>query len=69
MSLPGDEGPDWFNHKTRGFSLSVQLPPNWFDNKFLGFAVCAVREGCGINYHTFPLSAACLCTFKGNCGV
>ncbi|PRQ37300.1 putative leucine-rich repeat domain, L domain-containing protein [Rosa chinensis] len=41
MSLPGSEVPDWFNHHSSGFSLSVQLPPNWFDSKFLGFAICA----------------------------
>ncbi|PRQ59962.1 putative TIR domain, winged helix-turn-helix DNA-binding domain-containing protein [Rosa chinensis] len=68
MSLPGSEVPDWFNHQSRGFSVSVQLPPNWFDSKFWGFAICAVRVCQGLIDDTSPLSAACVCTFKGNRG-
>ncbi|KAK9914147.1 hypothetical protein M0R45_037941 [Rubus argutus] len=63
MSHPGDEVPDWFDHQSRGFSVSVQLPPNWFDSKFLGFAICAVRTHWGS-----PVPATCLCTFKGDFG-
>ncbi|XP_062001500.1 disease resistance-like protein DSC1 [Rosa rugosa] len=68
MSLPGREVPDWFTYRRRGFSVSVELPLNLSDTNFLGFAICAVRECQGIDDDTSPLSASCLCTFKGNGG-
>ncbi|KAM5557199.1 disease resistance protein RPV1 [Rosa sericea] len=68
MSLPGSEVPNWFPNQSGGFSVSVQLPLNLSDCKFLGFAICAVCKCQGINDDTSPLSASCLCTFKGNRG-
>nr|XP_011470001.1 PREDICTED: TMV resistance protein N-like isoform X2 [Fragaria vesca subsp. vesca] len=68
MSLPGDEIPDWFNYRCRGFSVTVQLPPSWFDNKFLGFAICAVSDFKGSHNDASDLSFLCHCCLKGNHG-
>ncbi|XP_061999574.1 disease resistance protein RPV1-like [Rosa rugosa] len=65
MCLPGSEVPDWFTHRSRGFSVSVPLPANWLDCSFLGFAICAVLKYQDVHHYTSPLSATCLCTFKG----
>ncbi|CAL2235579.1 unnamed protein product [Prunus armeniaca] len=40
--VPGNEIPEWFNHKSLGSSLSVELRPGWFTDKWMGFALCAV---------------------------
>nr|XP_011470428.1 PREDICTED: uncharacterized protein LOC105353194 [Fragaria vesca subsp. vesca] len=68
MCLPGSEVPNWFNHQSGGFSVSVHLLPNCFGSNFLGFSICAVRTCQGINYDTSPLSVDCLITLKGDCG-
>ncbi|ONH94890.1 hypothetical protein PRUPE_7G037600 [Prunus persica] len=53
--VPGNEIPEWFNHKSAQYiyneeewfnpqsveyPLSVQLRPGWFTEKWMGFAVC-----------------------------
>ncbi|KAM5554806.1 hypothetical protein ABKV19_022962 [Rosa sericea] len=68
MSLPGSDIPDWFNHQSRGSSVTVQLPPNWLANKFLGFATCAISNLRGADNITNLKSAYCCCTLKANDG-
>lgn len=66
MSLPGSEVPDWFTIRSRGFSVTMQLPADWFLG-FMGFTICA-KQYQGVFQYTSPLSAACLCTLKGDSG-
>ncbi|TQE12699.1 hypothetical protein C1H46_001719 [Malus baccata] len=41
--VPGSQIPECFNHKSVGFSISVELHPGWStDHKLKGFAVCGV---------------------------
>ncbi|XP_034225488.1 disease resistance protein RUN1-like [Prunus dulcis] len=54
--VPGNEIPEWFNHKSAEYiyqkewfnpqsveyPLSVELRPGWFTEKWMGFAVCLV---------------------------
>ncbi|CAL8997435.1 unnamed protein product [Prunus brigantina] len=40
--VPGNEIPEWFNHKSVGSSITVELRPGWFTDKWMGFALCAV---------------------------
>ncbi|KAL6210822.1 hypothetical protein ACLB2K_016054 [Fragaria x ananassa] len=68
MSLPGSNIPDWFNHRSKGCSVTAQLPNNWFHNKILGFAICAVSNFKGSDNNASALAALCSCTFRGNHG-
>ncbi|XP_024163034.1 disease resistance protein RPV1 isoform X2 [Rosa chinensis] len=65
MCFPGSEVPDWFTHQSGGFSVRVPLLANWLDRSFLGFAICAVLKYQEVHHYPSPLSATCLCTFKG----
>ncbi|PRQ57516.1 putative winged helix-turn-helix DNA-binding domain, leucine-rich repeat domain, L [Rosa chinensis] len=67
VSLPGSDIPEWFNHQSRGSSVTVQLPPNWLANKFLGFAICAIGNLRGAA-NTKTQSAVCCCTLEANDG-
>ncbi|KAM5554804.1 TMV resistance protein N-like [Rosa sericea] len=67
VSLPGSDIPEWFNHHSRGSSVTVQLPPNWLVNKFLGFAICAIGNLQGAD-NTKTQSAVCCCTLEANDG-
>ncbi|KAM5549898.1 hypothetical protein ABKV19_001026 [Rosa sericea] len=40
--VPGNEIPDWYNHRSVGSSITVELHPGWFSNKWMGFACCVV---------------------------
>ncbi|KAB2617013.1 TMV resistance protein N-like [Pyrus ussuriensis x Pyrus communis] len=41
--VPGSQIPECFNHRSVGFSISVELHPGWStDHKLKGFAVCGV---------------------------
>ncbi|PRQ22006.1 putative leucine-rich repeat domain, L domain-containing protein [Rosa chinensis] len=40
--VPGNEIPEWYNHRSVGSSITVELHPSWFSNKFMGFAWCVV---------------------------
>ncbi|PRQ21989.1 putative toll-like receptor, P-loop containing nucleoside triphosphate hydrolase [Rosa chinensis] len=38
--VPGNEIPEWYNHRSVGSSITVELHPGWFSNKWMGFACC-----------------------------
>ncbi|KAM5549953.1 disease resistance protein RUN1-like [Rosa sericea] len=40
--FPGNEIPEWYNHRSVGSSITVELHPGWFSNKWMGFACCVV---------------------------
>ncbi|KAM5549965.1 TMV resistance protein N-like [Rosa sericea] len=40
--VPGNEIPEWYNHRSVGSSITVELHPGWFSNKWMGFACCVV---------------------------
>ncbi|PRQ22127.1 putative toll-like receptor, P-loop containing nucleoside triphosphate hydrolase [Rosa chinensis] len=40
--VPGNEIPEWYNHRSVGSSITVELHPGWFSNKWMGFAWCVV---------------------------
>ncbi|PRQ22002.1 putative leucine-rich repeat domain, L domain-containing protein [Rosa chinensis] len=40
--VPGNEIPEWYNHRTVGSSITVELHPGWFSKKWMGFACCVV---------------------------
>ncbi|PRQ21988.1 putative leucine-rich repeat domain, L domain-containing protein [Rosa chinensis] len=42
LVVPGNEIPEWYNHRSVGSSIIVELHPGWFSNKWMGFAWCVV---------------------------
>ncbi|XP_062022554.1 TMV resistance protein N-like isoform X2 [Rosa rugosa] len=40
--FPGNEIPEWYNHRSVGSSITVELHPGWFSNKWMGFACCVL---------------------------
>ncbi|XP_062025343.1 TMV resistance protein N-like [Rosa rugosa] len=42
LIAPGNEIPEWYNHQSVGYSITVELHPGWFSNKWKGFAWCVV---------------------------
>ncbi|KAM5549848.1 TMV resistance protein N-like [Rosa sericea] len=42
IAIPGSNIPEWFSHRSVGYSLSVELPPDWDSSRFMGFALCVV---------------------------
>ncbi|XP_050367143.1 disease resistance protein RPV1-like [Argentina anserina] len=41
---PGNEIPEWYNHRGEGSSITIDLPLGWFTNSFMGFAMCVVFD-------------------------
>ncbi|PRQ22425.1 putative leucine-rich repeat domain, L domain-containing protein [Rosa chinensis] len=39
---PGNEIPEWYNHRSVGSSITVELHPGCFRNNWMGFATCVV---------------------------
>ncbi|XP_021799923.1 disease resistance protein RPP4-like [Prunus avium] len=59
ICYPGNEIPNWFNHKSEGCSIKIELPRDWFCSDFLGFALSLVavtrydmKVGCKYNFKT-----------------
>ena len=46
ICYPGSEIPDWFNFRSMGAFINVELPPDCFNKKFMGFALCIVAAPC-----------------------
>ncbi|TXG67431.1 hypothetical protein EZV62_008706 [Acer yangbiense] len=42
MCYPGSEIPEYFNIRSNGSSINVNLPPDWSNYNFLCFALCVV---------------------------
>ncbi|TXG65010.1 hypothetical protein EZV62_012004 [Acer yangbiense] len=42
LCYPGSEIPEWFNFRSMGSFINVELPPNWFNHNFIGFALSIV---------------------------
>ncbi|KAK0582670.1 hypothetical protein LWI29_028353 [Acer saccharum] len=42
LCYPGNEIPKWFNFRSMGSFINVELPPNWYNHNFIGFgfALC-----------------------------
>ena len=42
--VPGSEIPEWFNYKSLGSSITIQLPSEWYNSRknFPGFIVSTV---------------------------
>jgi len=54
IAVPGNEIPGWFNHQSKGSSISVQVP-SWS----MGFVACVAFSAYGESPHLF-------CHFKAN---
>ncbi|KAJ4723825.1 putative disease resistance protein (TIR-NBS-LRR class) [Melia azedarach] len=39
---PGNEIPEWFEFRSTGSSIILELPHGWFNNKYIDIAFCAV---------------------------
>ncbi|TXG70980.1 hypothetical protein EZV62_005915 [Acer yangbiense] len=50
LCYPGSEIPKWFDFRSMGSFINVELPPNWFSNNFLGFAFCVVTSDHPIDF-------------------
>ncbi|KAL7186720.1 hypothetical protein ACSBR2_028448 [Camellia fascicularis] len=46
IRFSGSEIPKWFSHRSRGHSVSFELPPHWCNDRFLGivFAVVGTKN-------------------------
>ncbi|KAJ9707301.1 hypothetical protein PVL29_002333 [Vitis rotundifolia] len=40
--FPGSGIPDWFEHRSEGHEINIQVSQNWYARNFLGFALSAV---------------------------
>ena len=40
--FPGSGIPDWFEHRSEGHEINIQVSQNWYSSYFLGFAFSAV---------------------------
>ncbi|XP_050387107.1 disease resistance-like protein DSC1 isoform X2 [Argentina anserina] len=68
MYLPGSDIPDWFDHQSRGSSVTVQLPPDGFTNKFQGLAICAIINLRDAGNREILESALCCAILKTTVG-
>ncbi|TXG68951.1 hypothetical protein EZV62_003886 [Acer yangbiense] len=42
----GSEIPEWFNFRSNGSFINVELPPDWFDYNYVGFVLSVVVAPC-----------------------